>query len=110
MVRCSQRREGRAGRIHSLRGSDRPRRDPRSRAPGPLADLLGATVDQHECLPEQAETRVAERDGRIWVTNFGSDPVTVETDGEFVVGDADVDAFGVAVVEGSVGDVRVERA
>ena len=53
--------------------------------------------------------RVAERDGYAWITNFGSDPVTVDAPGPFVVGDARIGAYDVAVVDASVGEIDVSR-
>jgi beta-galactosidase len=164
-------------------------------APGPLADLVGATVDQHESLPEQVPARVrydgddyayrtwaewlapeaatvratyatgtgtdraavttndvgdgrvtycgvwpetdladalvsdaldaagvdrtdrlptavrtAERDGYTWVTNFGSDPLTVDTAGSFAVGNERVGAYDVAVVNAPLSEVTVTIA
>ncbi|CCQ34999.1 beta-galactosidase protein [Halorhabdus tiamatea SARL4B] len=49
--------------------------------PGPLADLLGATVDRHETLPADFETRVTydgdTYDYRTWAERFDPDGATV---------------------------------
>ncbi|GAB3688085.1 beta-galactosidase [Salinarchaeum chitinilyticum] len=49
--------------------------------PGPLAPLVGATVDQHESLPEQLETRVTydgdPYDYRTWAEWLDVDDATV---------------------------------
>ena len=72
--------------------------------PGPLADLVGASVDQHESLPAHLETRVRRADGdetygfRTWAEWLEADVATplleYDTDG--------VEAGRPAVVENEV--------
>ncbi|WP_254272552.1 beta-galactosidase [Haloarcula marina] len=72
-----------------------------------VADLLGAAgVDHADPLPDGV--RLAHRDGYTWVTNFTSEPVSLDVPGDasFLVGGDTVDAFDVAVVEAAVEDVR----
>ncbi|WP_440008221.1 beta-galactosidase [Halomicrococcus sp. SG-WS-1] len=75
-------------------------------APGPLADLVGATVDQHESLPEPVETRV-EYDGvsydyRTWAEWLAPGDARAVATHESGVADGRP-----AVVERDVGDGAV---
>ena len=77
--------------------------------PGPLADLIGATVDQHESLPAHLETRVraVNKDEtyafRTWAEWLEADAATplleYDTDG--------VEAGRAAAVRNDVGDASV---
>ncbi len=96
--------------------------------PGPLTDLVGATVDQHESLPRRLETRVRRVDGvggdqrdprdgigtspivdadrfgfRTWAEWLDPDDAVVR----FVYDTDGVEADRPAVVENAVGDGRV---
>jgi len=74
--------------------------------PGPLADLVGATVDQHESLPGQMDTRAsydgATYDYRTWAEHL--DPDTASVVGEHETG---VAADAPAVTHNRVGDGTV---
>ncbi|QSG04795.1 beta-galactosidase [Halapricum desulfuricans] len=74
--------------------------------PGPLAGLVGATVAQHESLPEQVPTRVGyggdEYEYRTWAEWLDSDDATVQ--GRHRSGPADGQA---AVVDAERGRGRV---
>ncbi|MFC6729166.1 Beta-galactosidase C-terminal domain, partial [Natronoarchaeum mannanilyticum] len=79
-------------------------------ADGDVVEVLDrAGVASHPPLPDGV--RIAERDGHVWVTNFSDSPVSVDapTDATWVIGDANVEAFDVGVVTGSVGDVTVTQ-
>lgn len=65
-----------------------------------VTSLLGrANVSHSDRLPDGV--RVAERDGRTWVTNFTSDTYRVHTDADptWIIGDAVVGGFDVAVAD-----------
>ncbi|MFC4438996.1 MULTISPECIES: beta-galactosidase [Natrialbaceae] len=66
--------------------------------------LARADVEHSDRLPEGV--RVNERDGRTWVTNFSSDRVRLdpETDVEWLLGDAAIGAYDVAVADGRIVD------
>jgi beta-galactosidase len=61
---------------------DRANKLPNEPAPGPLASLVGATVDRHESLPDAIETAVRYReetyDYRTWAEWLTPDDATVE--------------------------------
>nr|WP_303645353.1 beta-galactosidase [Haladaptatus sp. W1] len=74
-----------------------------------VSDTLDAAGVSHTSrLPDSV--RVGSRDGYVWVTNFGREPVelTVSNDATFVVGNETVDGYDVAVVEAAVDDVGIE--
>jgi len=92
-------------------GARTGRKDPANKlhdapAPGPLADLTGATVDQHESLPERLDARVeygGERYGyRTWAEWLDPDGATVAGTHE-----TGVAAGRPAVTEHAVGDGTV---
>jgi len=74
--------------------------------PGPLADLVGATVDQHESLPEQVPTRVTfdgeEYDFRTWAEWLDADDATIR--GRYASGPGDQQP---AIVDAERGEGRV---
>ncbi|WP_081927258.1 beta-galactosidase [Halobellus rufus] len=73
-----------------------------------VVDLLDrGGVSHGERFPETV--RVAERDGYVWLLNFGGEPVTVDApdDAEWRVGSESLPAFGVGVVEADVASLSV---
>ena len=75
-------------------------------APGPLAELVGGHVDQHESLPSSVETQLSYRgdeyEYRTWAEWLAPDTAT--TVGEYTTG---VAADRPAILEHSVGDGSV---
>lgn len=74
-----------------------------------VTDLLDrAGVSYTDRLPETV--RVAQRDGRVWVLNFGSDPRTVDTpdNAAWHVGGASIPGYGVGVVDADVSDISIQ--
>ncbi|SFR67811.1 beta-galactosidase [Halogeometricum limi] len=69
--------------------------------------LSRAGVETTHRLPDGV--RVNERDGLTWVSNFTSDPVSVDApaDATFVVGDETLDGFDAAVVESAPADLEL---
>ncbi len=73
-----------------------------------VTDLLDRTgVPYADRFPETV--RVAERDDRTWVLNFGSDPINVDVPDSAVwhIGGASIPAYGVGVVSTEVCDVSL---
>lgn len=81
--------------------------------PGPLADLVGATVDQHESLPPRIETRVRradDPDGRSETYPFRTWAEWLETDAAeplFAYDTDGVESGRTAAVRNAVGDGSV---
>lgn len=69
-----------------------------------VSELLdSAEIEWSERLPDGV--RIAERDGHVWITNFTGEPVRVDADGEWIVGDGEIEPFGVGVIRSSLGDL-----
>jgi beta-galactosidase len=74
-----------------------------------VTDLLDrAGVSYADRFPETV--RVAERDGRVWVLNFGGDPITVDVPDKAAwdIGGASIPGYGVGVVEAGMCDVSLQ--
>jgi len=84
-----------------------PENDLAGEITGELLDRAG--IRSLEPLPDGV--RVAERDGYVWVTNFTSDPLTVDVspDANRIVGTERVDGFDLAVIECCLDDLSVEK-
>jgi len=73
-------------------------------------DLLDAAgVEYAKQFPDGV--RAAERDGYTWLTNFTGDSVSLDApaDARFLVGDATLDAFDVAVVDCTVSTISAAK-
>ncbi|WP_224337600.1 beta-galactosidase [Haloprofundus halobius] len=71
--------------------------------------LTRADVKTTPRLPNQV--RMAQRNGLTWVTNFSSDPVTVDigADARWLVGDESVDSYDVAVTDAAPATLSVQQ-
>lgn len=73
-----------------------------------VSDLLDSAGVAHTArLPEGV--RVAERDGLTWITNFTGEPVRVDSDGDWIVGDSTVEPYGVGVIRAAATSIGVKR-
>ncbi|WP_435159184.1 beta-galactosidase [Haladaptatus sp. DFWS20] len=75
-------------------------------APGPLAKLVGATVDQHESLPEQLQTRV-EYAGKTYEYRTWAEWLTPDTASSIATYDSDVAGGRPAMTKREIGDGTV---
>ena len=71
-----------------------------------VSELLdSAEIERTERLPEGV--RIAERDGHTWITNFTGEPVCVDAGGKWIVGNGEVEPFGVGVVRSRLPAVSI---